>query len=67
MTDKENTIGVNNPHDKVFRETYKEFDNACSLISNAMPERVLKLMDLSTLEICKDSFIEADLSDYYSD
>jgi len=24
-------------------------------------------MDLSTLEICKDSFIEADLSDYYSD
>lgn len=67
MTDKENNIGVNNPHDKVFRENYGHPDNARSLISNAMPERVLKLMDLSTLEICKDSFIEADLSDYYSD
>ena len=67
MTDKESTTGVKNPHDKVFRETYSNFDNACSLISNAMPQRVLKLMDLSTLEICKDSFIEEDLSDYYSD
>jgi len=67
MTDKENTIGVNNPHDKVFRENYGDPDNARSLITNALPERALKLMDLSTLEICKDSFIEADLSDYYSD
>jgi predicted transposase YdaD len=67
MTDKENTIGVNNPHDKVFRENYLDPDNARSLIINALPERVVKLMDLSTLEICKDSFIEADLSDYYSD
>lgn len=67
MTDKENTIGVNNPYDKAFRNVYKELDNARSLITNALPERVVKLMDLSTLEICKDSFIEADLADYYSD
>jgi len=41
MTEKESIIGVKNPHDKVFRETYSDFDNACSLISNAMPQRVL--------------------------
>jgi len=67
MADKENTRGVKNPHDKLFRENYSDLDNARSLISNYMPEQVLKLMDLSTLEICKDSFIEEDLSDYYSD
>ena len=67
MTDKENTIGVNSPYDKLFRENYKDPDNARSLISNGLPQRVVKLMDLSTLEICKDSFIEKDLSDYYSD
>jgi len=67
MEDKENTRGVKNPHDKLFRETYSDLDNARSLLSNNMPERVLKLIDLSTLEICKDSFIEKDLSDYYSD
>jgi len=67
MADKKNTIWVQSPHDKLFRENYGDLDNARSLISNAMPERVLKLMDLSTLEICKDSFIEEDLSDYYSD
>jgi len=49
MTDKENTIGVNNPHDKVFRENYGDPDNARSLITNALPERVLKLMDLSNV------------------
>jgi hypothetical protein len=67
MANKENTRGVRNPHDKLFRENYSDLNNARSLISNGMPQRVLKLMDLSTLEICKDSFIEKDLSDYYSD
>jgi len=67
MADTKNTRGIKNPHDKVFRETYSDLDNARSLLSNYMPERVLKLMDLSTLEICKDSFIEKELSDYYSD
>jgi predicted transposase YdaD len=58
---------VNNPHDKAFKKVYKEPENARSLIINVLPERVVNLMDLSTLEICKDSFIEADLADYYSD
>ncbi len=53
MSNEKKITGLNNPQDKVFRETYSDFDNACSLISNAMPDRVLKLMDLSTLEICK--------------
>ena len=67
MTEKEDTIGVNNPYDKLFRENYSDPANARSLIISGLPDRVVDLMDLSTLEICKDSFIEKDLADYYSD
>jgi predicted transposase YdaD len=67
MTKKETNIGVNNPYDRLFRENYGDRSNARSLIISGLPERVVNLMDLSTLEICKDSFIEKELADYYSD
>ncbi len=71
MTDKnknkKDTIGVINPHDKLFREVYGDRENAHSFLINHLPEQVLQLVDLNSLEICKDSFIEKDLADYYSD
>ena len=65
--EKKNKSKVVNPHDKVFRETYSNKENARSLLANNLPDRVLKLVDLDSLEISKDSFIEKDLADYYSD
>jgi len=67
MADEKNTAGVTNPHDKVFRKTYSDRDNARSFLTHYLPDKVLNLVDLSTLEISKDSFIEKDLYDYYSD
>ncbi|WP_024335052.1 Rpn family recombination-promoting nuclease/putative transposase [Desulfotignum balticum] len=67
MADKENNSKVVNPHDKVFREVYSDKDNAQSLLADKLPDKVLKLMDLNTLEISKDTFIEKELADYYSD
>jgi hypothetical protein len=67
MTDEKKTARVINPHDKVFRETYSDKENARSLLYHRLPDKVLKLMDLNTLEISKDSFIEKELSEYYSD
>ncbi|MFT7880916.1 MAG: Rpn family recombination-promoting nuclease/putative transposase [Sulfurimonas sp.] len=64
---KKNNSKVVNPHDKVFRETYSNKENARSLLANNLPDRVLRLVDLDSLEISKDSFIEKDLADYYSD
>jgi predicted transposase/invertase (TIGR01784 family) len=64
---KENNSRVVNPHDKVFREVYSNKENARSLLAEKLPDKVLKLVDLKTLEISKDSFIEKDLADYYSD
>ena len=48
-----------NPHDKLFRKTYSDLDNARSFLTNYLPEQVLKLVDLATLEISKDSFMAA--------
>ena len=67
MTDEKNTARVVSPHDKVFKTAYSDLENARSLLSDRLPDMVLKLVDLNTLEISKDSFIEKDLAEYYSD
>lgn len=54
-------------HDKLFRETWSDLASARSFLQNYLPEKVLDVARLDTLEICKDSFIEPDLKDYYSD
>jgi predicted transposase YdaD len=70
MSDENTTINVNdvtNPHDKLFRETWSNLDNARSFLHHYLPDHVLACMDLETLEISKDSFVEKELLDYYSD
>ncbi|EMS77703.1 Rpn family recombination-promoting nuclease/putative transposase [Desulfotignum phosphitoxidans] len=67
MTDEKNNSKVVNPHDKVFRDVYSNKENARSLLADKLPDKVLKLVDLNSLEISKDSFIEKELADYYSD
>jgi predicted transposase/invertase (TIGR01784 family) len=67
MADEKNNSKVVNPHDKVFRQVYSNKENARSLLADKLPDKVLKLVDLDTLEISKDSFIEKELADYYSD
>ena len=61
MAEQKNNIEVINPHDKLFRKTYGTKENARSFLINYLPGQVLKLVDLSTLEISKDSFIEKDI------
>jgi len=58
---------LHHSHDKLFRETWSNLSNARSFLENYLPEPVLKLVQLDSLEICKDSFIEKDLKDFYSD
>ncbi len=67
MANDKNTAGVISPHDKLFREVTSDLENARSILENNLPKPVLDLMDLKSLEISKDSFIEKELADYYSD
>jgi predicted transposase/invertase (TIGR01784 family) len=70
MSEENTTTSANdvtNPHDKLFRETWSNLDNAKSFLQHYLPGHVLACMELETLEISKDSFVEKELSDYYSD
>jgi predicted transposase/invertase (TIGR01784 family) len=58
MDKKEKII---NPHDKFFREFFSKEQEAREFLSLYLPEDVKKIIDLSTLSISKDSFIEKEL------
>ena len=58
---------LHHSHDKLFRETWSNLTNARSFLENYLPQSIIDVVRLDTLEICKDSFIEKDLRDYYSD
>lgn len=56
-----------NPHDRLFKETWSRKENAQSFLRNFLPDYLLSSIDLDSLEICKDSFVEEDLKEYFSD
>jgi len=56
---------LHHSHDKLFRETWSDLSNAKSFLQSYLPAKVLRLVRLDSLEICKDSFIEADLRQLY--
>jgi predicted transposase/invertase (TIGR01784 family) len=58
---------VNNPHDRLIRETLSRKETAIDFFKNYLPENILELIDTDTIEISKDSFIEKELADFYSD
>ena len=58
---------VINPHDKLFREIWSKKEYAKDFFINYLPKDILELIDLDSIEISKDSFIEKELKDYFSD
>lgn len=56
-----------NPHDKLFRETWSDLATAKSFLRHYLPKEILSLTALDSLEICKDTFVEKDLKDFYFD
>ena len=58
---------ISNPHDKLFKEIWSNQETARDFLDNYLPAEIKALIDLSTLEICKDSFVNQDLKEFYSD
>ena len=67
MNLEQEKFDINNPHDSLFRFVLKIKENALSCIEGHIPSHLLEIMELETLEICKDSFIDSKLKDYFSD
>jgi len=58
---------VSNPHDKLFKQIWSDRETAADFLANYLPQDISGLMDLKTLEICKDSFVDEHLKEYFSD
>lgn len=58
---------LNNPHDKYFRESFSRKETVRSFIRQYLPSGVCRQLDLNKLEIVKDSFVDKELSEHFSD
>ena len=58
---------LTNPHDKFFKETFSRPEVARSFLQQYLPSHIVPLLDLDNLYLEKDSFIDPDLQEYFSD
>ncbi|HBQ27925.1 MAG TPA: transposase [Desulfotomaculum sp.] len=58
---------IENPHDKFFKETFGKVEVAKDFLNNYLPENIMKVIDVDTLEPQKDSFINEELQEVFSD
>ena len=58
---------VPNPHDSFFRETFGRKEIAADFLLHYLPSDLLDCLDLDTLRLSKDSFVDQELRNHYSD
>lgn len=60
-------MNIQNPHDKFFKETLGNVETAKDFLTHYLPKDLLEVMDVNTLEPQKDSFINEELEENFSD
>ncbi|RLT42519.1 MAG: Rpn family recombination-promoting nuclease/putative transposase [Chloroflexi bacterium] len=58
---------ISNPHDRYFREIFSDPVVAQDLLRNYLPAAVVESLDLTTLVLQKESFIDEDLRQHFTD
>jgi|SRR5690625_163691 len=58
---------IQNPHDKLFKETLGNVEVARDFLQNYLPTDTLKMVNTTTLYPEKDSFIDKDMKERFSD
>ena len=58
---------IHNPHDKFFTLTFDKPEVGKDFLRNELPEKIARLVDFSSIELTKDSFIDKNMNKYYSD
>ncbi len=58
---------IQNPHDKFFKETFSKIEVARDFMNNYLPQSIISIVDLNALEPQKDSFINEELQEVFSD
>jgi len=58
---------ISNPHDKFFKEVFTRKASTEEFLRHYLPENVVGLLDLDSLEYTKDTFVDRHLKEYFSD
>ncbi len=58
---------LSNPHDHFFRQVLARPEAARDLLLNYLPSEVVAWLDLSSLDLRKDSFVDGNLREHFSD
>jgi predicted transposase/invertase (TIGR01784 family) len=58
---------LTNPHDRFFKELFSRQEAAQDFLQNYLPLDIANLLDLASLTISKDSFIDPELQEHFSD
>ena len=58
---------IQNPHDKFFKETFGKSDVAKDFLNNYLPQEIREIVNIDTLEPQKDSFVNQELQEGFSD
>jgi predicted transposase/invertase (TIGR01784 family) len=58
---------ISNPHDRFFKDVFSRRETARDFLQHYLPPDLRDQLDLASLEISKDSFIDAGLQEHFSD
>jgi predicted transposase/invertase (TIGR01784 family) len=58
---------LNNPHDMFFKEMFGRKERALGFLREYLPAPVYAQLDISTLELVKDSYVDKELTQHFSD
>ncbi len=56
-----------NPHDRFFKEVFSRRDTAADFLSHYLPAEIVSILDVTSAEIAKESFIDLELQEHFSD
>ncbi len=58
---------TSNPHDAFFKDLFTRLDVAADFLARYLPPAIVAQLDLTKLEIVKDSFVDEELQAHFSD
>ena len=58
---------LRNPHDRFFKDVFGRAEAATDFLTNYLPTNIVGILDLTAVELVKDSFVGPELQEYFSD
>lgn len=58
---------MTNPHDKFFKGVFSQLEIVRDFLKHYLSDNILKILDLDRIEIQKDSFIDSEFQEHFSD